>query len=67
MEPLPRGERHGADHGLDYAETRFSRLTQINADNVKALGLVWAYDLESTRGVEATPLVVGGVMEETQG
>ena len=29
------------------------------------LGLVWAYDLESTRGVEATPLVVDGVMYVT--
>ncbi|BEP65440.1 hypothetical protein GmRootV213_59940 (plasmid) [Variovorax sp. V213] len=49
-------------HGLDYAETRFSRLAQINTSNVKDLGLAWSYDLESTRGVEATPLVVDGVM-----
>ncbi|WP_416053042.1 PQQ-dependent dehydrogenase, methanol/ethanol family [Cupriavidus basilensis] len=49
-------------YGLDYAETRFSRLSQINADNVKDLGLAWSYDLESTRGVEATPLVVNGIM-----
>jgi len=58
----------GADwpsHGLDYAETRFSRLGQINAANVKDLGLVWSYDLESTRGVEATPLVVDGIMYVT--
>ena len=48
--------------GLDYAETRYSRLGQINAGNVKDLGLVWSYNLESTRGVEATPLVVDGVM-----
>lgn len=52
-------------HGLDYAETRFSRLTQINADNVKDLGLAWSYNLESARGVEATPLVVNGVMYVT--
>ena len=32
--------------GLDYAETRFSKLNQINADNVKKLGLVWSYPLE---------------------
>ena len=49
-------------HGLDYAETRFSRLAQINTSNAKDLGLMWSYDLESTRGVEATPLVVDGVM-----
>ena len=48
--------------GLDYAETRFSKLDQINAGNVKDLGLAWSYDLESARGVEATPLVVDGIM-----
>lgn len=51
--------------GLDYAETRFSQLKQIDAGNVKDLGLVWSYSLESTRGVEATPLVVDGVMYVT--
>lgn len=52
-------------HGLDYAETRHSKLDQINAGNVKDLGLVWSYNLESTRGVEATPLVVDGIMYVT--
>src|ERR1700736_445283 len=48
--------------GLDYAETRFSKLNQINTGNVKNLGLKWTYSLESVRGVEATPLVVDGIM-----
>jgi quinohemoprotein ethanol dehydrogenase len=52
-------------HGLDYSETRFSKLTQINADNVKDLGLKWTYNLESLRGVEGTPLIVDGIMYET--
>jgi quinohemoprotein ethanol dehydrogenase len=52
-------------YGLDYAETRFSRLTQISDANVKTLGLAWTYNLESTRGVESTPLVVDGVMYVT--
>ena len=52
-------------YGLDYAETRFSRLKQVNTGNVGKLGLVWTYDLESKRGVEATPLVVDGVMYVT--
>jgi len=51
--------------GLDYAETRFSKLDQINTDNVKKLGLVWSYSLDSSRGVEATPLVVDGIMYVT--
>jgi len=57
--------RDWPSHGLDYAETRFSRLKQVDAGNVKQLGLAWSYDLESTRGVEATPLVVDGVMYVT--
>jgi quinohemoprotein ethanol dehydrogenase len=49
-------------HGLDYAETRHSRLRQIDRGNVGRLGLAWSHDLEATRGIEATPLVAGGVM-----
>ncbi|HSV52755.1 MAG TPA: PQQ-dependent dehydrogenase, methanol/ethanol family [Burkholderiaceae bacterium] len=52
-------------YGLDYAETRFSKLKQIDTANAKELGLVWSYNLESTRGVEATPLVVDGIMYVT--
>ena len=57
--------RDWPSHGLDYAETRFSRLKQIDAANVDRLGLAWSYNLESTRGVESTPLVVDGVMYVT--
>lgn len=52
-------------YGLDYAETRHSRLNQISTSNVKELGLVWSYNLESKRGVESTPLVVDGIMYVT--
>jgi quinohemoprotein ethanol dehydrogenase len=52
-------------YGLDYAETRHSKLAEINAGNVGKLGLAWTYNLESTRGVEATPLVVDGIMYVT--
>jgi quinohemoprotein ethanol dehydrogenase len=51
--------------GLDYAETRFSKLDQINSGNVKELGLAWSYNLESSRGIEATPLVVDGIMYQS--
>ncbi|MET4213232.1 PQQ-dependent dehydrogenase, methanol/ethanol family [Bradyrhizobium sp. LA2.1] len=51
--------------GLDYAETRFSKLNQINTDNVRDIGLVWSYNLESSRGIEATPLVVDGIMYQS--
>src|ERR1044071_1736956 len=52
-------------YGADYGETRYSKLSEITATNIKDLGLVWSYTLESTRGVEATPLVVDGVMYVT--
>ncbi|ROS05151.1 quinohemoprotein ethanol dehydrogenase [Sinobacterium caligoides] len=49
-------------HGRDYQEQRFSPLKQINTDNVADLGLAWHYDTRSNRGLEATPIVVDGVM-----
>ncbi|AFT72639.1 Dehydrogenase, PQQ dependent [Alloalcanivorax dieselolei B5] len=52
-------------HGFDYAGTRFSPLTQITSKNVDKLGLAWSYNLESTRGIEATPIVVDGTMYVT--
>ncbi|MGP5712334.1 PQQ-dependent dehydrogenase, methanol/ethanol family [Vreelandella alkaliphila] len=52
-------------HGFDDAGTRFSPLEQINDSNVNGLNLEWSYSLASTRGVEATPIVVDGVMYVT--
>lgn len=54
--------RNWLTHGLDYAETRFSRLDRITTENVGELGLAWSHGLNSRRGVEATPIVVDGVM-----
>ena len=52
-------------HGRTYAEQRYSPLTAISADNVGRLGLAWSFDTESDRGLEATPLVVDGVLFTT--
>jgi quinohemoprotein ethanol dehydrogenase len=60
-----RSTKDWPSYGLDYAETRFSKLRQINDGNVGKLGLVWSYNLESNRGVEATPVVIDGVMYVT--
>lgn len=43
-------------------EQRFSPLDQINQDNVQRLGLAWYDDLETMRGVQASPLVIDGVL-----
>ncbi|MEY4642113.1 MAG: alcohol dehydrogenase [Pseudomonadota bacterium] len=53
-------------YGHDYAETRFSTLTQVNADNVAELGVAWTFDTESFRGLEATPLIKDGVLYATR-
>jgi quinohemoprotein ethanol dehydrogenase len=52
-------------HGRSYDEQRFSPLTQINDRNAGRLGLAWYYDLNTHRGVEATPIVVDGVLYNT--
>jgi quinohemoprotein ethanol dehydrogenase len=52
-------------HGRNYSETRFSPLKQIDAANVKNLGLAWSFDTDTTRGLEATPIIVDGVMYTT--
>jgi quinohemoprotein ethanol dehydrogenase len=49
-------------YGRTYNEQRFSPLDQVNDKTVGKLGLAWYYDLDSTRGQEATPIVVDGVM-----
>jgi len=52
-------------HGRTYAEERFSPLAQIDDSNVDKLGLAWFVDFGSTIGLEATPLVIDGVMYTT--
>jgi quinohemoprotein ethanol dehydrogenase len=52
-------------HGNDTSEQRHSSLDQINRDNVEQLGLAWSFDMYTRRGVEATPLVVDGIMYVT--
>ena len=49
-------------HGRTYDEQRFSPLDRINAGNVSQLGLAWYFDTGTDRGLEATPIVVDGVM-----
>jgi quinohemoprotein ethanol dehydrogenase len=48
--------------GRTFSEQRFSPLTQVNDRNVQDLGLAWTFKYELDRVVEATPVVVDGVM-----
>tara|TARA_R100000005_G_scaffold94720_1_gene73617 strand:- start:5896 stop:8058 length:2163 start_codon:yes stop_codon:yes gene_type:complete len=52
-------------HGRTYSEQRFSPLSALDASNVDELGLAWYFDLPDDRGIEATPIVVDGVMYVT--
>jgi len=49
-------------NGRDFGESYYSPLTQINRDTVGRLGFAWEYRLGTRRGLEATPIVIDGVM-----
>jgi len=48
--------------GRTWSEQRFSPLKAINEHNVARLGVAWYDDLNTYRGVEATPLEIDGVL-----
>jgi quinoprotein glucose dehydrogenase len=58
--------------GADASGARYSLLTQVNRENVAALGIAWEYqtgdvsdgerDIPSTSAFEATPIVVDDTM-----
>jgi PQQ-dependent dehydrogenase (methanol/ethanol family) len=52
-------------HGRTWNEQRFSPLASINTRNVRRLGLAWSYATGTRRGMEATPIVVDGVLYAT--
>ena len=47
---------------VDYANTRYSKLDQINASNVKQLQVAWTFSTGVLRGHEGSPLVIGNMM-----
>src|SRR5258708_560620 len=62
---LKRSTQTGDDwmvNGRDIGGTYFSPLSAINKSNVGQLGFAWDYKLGTRRGLEATPIVVDGVM-----
>ena len=55
---------HWITVGGDTDETRYSELSQIDVTNVSELG-AWDYDTKTNRGLEATPIMVDGVIYTT--
>lgn len=49
-------------YGNTYDEQRFSRLSEINAGNVKQLGLAWFADYDTNLQQTGTPLFIDGVL-----
>jgi alcohol dehydrogenase (cytochrome c) len=45
----------------DYSGRRYSKLTQINKQNVRSLKLAWAYQTHATT-LKSTPLEIGGIL-----
>jgi len=52
-------------HGRTWSEQRMSPLDLLDTSNVARLELAWSFDPNTIRGLEATPLVVDGVMYTT--
>ena len=48
--------------GRDFGKTHYSPLDLIDATNVDRLGLAWDFGTGTARGMEATPIVIDGVM-----
>ena len=59
-EAAPADQWSNAAH--DDAGTFHSALKDINAANVNSLGFAWDYRLGTHRGLEATPIVVDGIL-----
>jgi quinohemoprotein ethanol dehydrogenase len=67
---IDRARLLAADHHPDqwltkgggFGETYYSGLKAINTSNVSRLGFAWGFDTGTRRGLEATPIVVDGVM-----
>src|SRR5580704_14522436 len=49
-------------YGGDYRSLRFSNLNQINRQNVASLKAAWIYQPGAPGAIEASPVVVDGIM-----
>ena len=66
--PAPTTELADSDwrlHGRTPDEQRHSPLAQIQRGNVAELGVAWSFATGTHRGLEATPLVIDGVLYAT--
>jgi quinohemoprotein ethanol dehydrogenase len=48
--------------GRDFGKSHYSPMNRINKNNIASLGFAWEYQTHTNRGLEATPIVIDGVM-----
>ena len=58
----PTAAANWPSHNGDSNETAFSRLRQIDRNNVARLGLAWSLDLPGEASLQATPIAVDGIV-----
>lgn len=63
--PLLPADQNWSLHGGAHDDQRFSSLNQINEQSVTKLGLLWSKELGTSRGLEATPIVIDGIIYTT--
>jgi alcohol dehydrogenase (cytochrome c) len=56
------GDAEVLTYGMGYGQQRYSKLTQITAENVTKLAPAWSLSLENDLGEQAQPMVKDGVM-----
>ena len=62
VEKLTKDAKNWAMQAGDFSNQRYSKLKQINKDNVKDLTVAWTFSTGVLRGHEGGPLVVGDTM-----
>jgi quinohemoprotein ethanol dehydrogenase len=62
LEAVASEPEHWLTSGRDADGTYFSPLADISDANVKQLGFGWEYKLGTSRGLQATPVVIDGMM-----
>ena len=62
IEALSRDPAQWPTAAKNYASTRYSKLDQINTNNVDKLQAAWMFSLGTVAGQEAAPLVIDNVM-----
>jgi PQQ-dependent dehydrogenase (methanol/ethanol family) len=62
LDALSRDDRQWVMPAKNYAQTRYSGLSQINAGNAARLQPAWTFSVGSNHGQEAAPLMVGDTL-----